>query len=132
MLDLSKLEPLDGTNYKRWSQKLLICFEQVEVDYVLFNNPPVVSKTTSTQITILDTPAKESADKSTSSTKSAEEEAKKYDRDNKFVRGHILSHMTNPIFDLSIKMKSAKEIWETLEKKYGADDAGKKKYVTGN
>ena len=33
--DLYKIEPLDGTNYKRWSQKLLLCFEQLEIDYVL-------------------------------------------------------------------------------------------------
>jgi len=33
--ELHKIEPLDGTNYKRWSQKLLLCFEQLEIDYVL-------------------------------------------------------------------------------------------------
>lgn len=32
--DLSKLEPLDGTNFGSWYQKLLIFFEQLEVDYV--------------------------------------------------------------------------------------------------
>ena len=32
---LYKIEPLDGTNYKCWSQKLLLCFEQLEIDYVL-------------------------------------------------------------------------------------------------
>ena len=37
-LDLSKLEPLDGTNYKQWSQKFLIACEQVELDYILFND----------------------------------------------------------------------------------------------
>ena len=31
----NKIEPFDGTNYKLWSQKLLICFEQLEIDYVL-------------------------------------------------------------------------------------------------
>ncbi|KAK9681844.1 hypothetical protein RND81_10G031300 [Saponaria officinalis] len=31
--DLSKLEPLDGNNYKRWSQKLLMFFEQLESKY---------------------------------------------------------------------------------------------------
>lgn len=41
LLDLSKLEPLNGTNYRRWSsQKLLIFFEQLEVDYVLTVDPP--------------------------------------------------------------------------------------------
>jgi len=33
--ELYKIEPLDGTNYKCWSQKLLLCFEQLEIDYVL-------------------------------------------------------------------------------------------------
>ncbi|CAN1283559.1 hypothetical protein LINPERPRIM_LOCUS18385, partial [Linum perenne] len=38
--DLSKLEALDGSNYKRWSQRVLIFLEQIEVDYVLFSDPP--------------------------------------------------------------------------------------------
>jgi len=33
--ELYKIEPHDGTNYKHWSQKLLICFEQLEIHYVL-------------------------------------------------------------------------------------------------
>ena len=38
LLDHPKLEPLDETNYKQWSQKLLVFFEQLEVDYMLFND----------------------------------------------------------------------------------------------
>ena len=38
--DLSKLEPLDGSNYKRWAQRLLIFFEQLEVDFVLIQDCP--------------------------------------------------------------------------------------------
>ncbi|KAL0301506.1 UNVERIFIED_CONTAM: hypothetical protein Sradi_6427400 [Sesamum radiatum] len=54
--DLSKLEPLDGTNYKRWSQKLFIFFEQLDVDYVLFQNPPKTPAEASTlAITIAET-----------------------------------------------------------------------------
>ncbi|CAN1732005.1 Retrovirus-related Pol polyprotein from transposon TNT 1-94 [Linum perenne] len=45
--------------------------------------------------------------------------------------GHILSHMINPIFDLLVNNKSSKSILETLQKKYGGDDVGKKKYVVG-
>ncbi|XP_019239111.1 PREDICTED: uncharacterized protein LOC109219134 [Nicotiana attenuata] len=115
--DLSKLEPLDGNNYKRWSQKLLIFFEQLEVDYVLFNDPPadiVANSSNAANIAVADDAAK-----------------KKFEKDNKTVRGHLLNHMTNPLFDLFINFKSAKVIWDCLEKKYGADDAGKKKYVVG-
>jgi len=33
--ELHKIELLDGTSYKRWSQKLVLCFEQLKNDYVL-------------------------------------------------------------------------------------------------
>ena len=36
--DISQLEPLDGKNYNRWSQKLLIFFEQLEIDYVIYED----------------------------------------------------------------------------------------------
>jgi len=39
--------------------------------------------------------------------------------------------MTNPVSDLFVTFKSANIIWEKLEVKYGANDAGKKKYVIG-
>ncbi|KAA0040494.1 ty1-copia retrotransposon protein [Cucumis melo var. makuwa] len=47
-MNLSKLEPLDGTNYRRWSQKLLIFFEQLEVDNVLTTNLPTSDPPTTT------------------------------------------------------------------------------------
>ncbi|KAA0053505.1 ty1-copia retrotransposon protein [Cucumis melo var. makuwa] len=47
-MTLSKLEPLDGTNYRRWSQKLLIFFEQLEVDYVLTTDLPTSDPPTTT------------------------------------------------------------------------------------
>ncbi|XP_016496225.1 uncharacterized protein LOC107815212 [Nicotiana tabacum] len=117
LLDLSKLEPLDGNNYKRWSQIFLIFFEQLEVDYVLFNDPPadiVADNSNFANIVVADDATK-----------------KKFEKDNKAVRGHLLSHMTSPLFDLFINYKSAKVTWDSLEKKYGADDAGKNKYVVG-
>ncbi|KAL0458245.1 UNVERIFIED_CONTAM: hypothetical protein Slati_0451700 [Sesamum latifolium] len=117
--DLSKLEPLDGTNYKRWSQKLLIFFEQLDVDYVLFTSPPEHKASTETS-TVAITPV--------ITGNRPEEDAKvKYDKDNKTVRGHLLNHMNNILFDLFVNQKSAKEIWNTLETRYGGDDAGRKK-----
>ncbi|XP_075103456.1 uncharacterized protein LOC142178036 [Nicotiana tabacum] len=101
--DLSKLESLDENNYK--------------LDYVLFIDPhaDIVAESSNTANTVVaDDAAK-----------------KKFKKDNKIVRGHLLNHMTNPLFDLFINYKSAKVIWDSLEKKYGADDAGKKKYVVG-
>ncbi|XP_021743226.1 uncharacterized protein LOC110709322 [Chenopodium quinoa] len=129
-LDLSKVESLDGINYKRWSQRMLIAFEQVEIDYVLFRDAPKPIEQTNTMIEIPSTPAPGNKESSSSQRITTvitnESEIKKFDRDNKFIRGHLLNSMKNNIFDLYVNMKSAKEMWESLEKKYGADDAGKK------
>ncbi|KAL0373138.1 UNVERIFIED_CONTAM: hypothetical protein Scaly_0995400 [Sesamum calycinum] len=119
--DLSKLEPLDGTNYKRWSQKLLIFFEQLDVDYVLFSTPPKPDVHTETSSVAL-TPV---------TYEGVGNVKMKYDRDNKTVRGHLLNHMNNILFDLFVNQKSAKEIWNTLETRYGGDDAGRKKIRGG-
>ncbi|CAN1159986.1 hypothetical protein LINPERPRIM_LOCUS21963, partial [Linum perenne] len=73
-----------------------------------------------------------STEKEKSVAAKASDVAIKYQKDNKTARGHILSHMTNIIFDLFVNNRSTKSIWETLIKKYGADDAGMKKYVAGN
>ncbi|XP_074293549.1 uncharacterized protein LOC141620626 [Silene latifolia] len=116
--DMSKLESLDGHNFKRWSQKLLMYFEQLEIDYVLFNDPP--KPITPTDVETTPPAAKD--------VKSNEENIAKFVKDNKTARCHILNNMTNTLFDLFAVNKSAKFIWEALETKYGADGAGKKKY----
>ncbi|XP_070020996.1 uncharacterized protein [Nicotiana sylvestris] len=115
--ELSKLEPLDGNNYKRWSEKLLIFFEQLEVDYVLFNEPPadVVSNTTDVA----------NSSNITATVIADDDAKKKFEKDNKTVRGHLLNHMPNTLFDLFINYKSVKVIWDSLEKKYDTDDGGK-------
>ncbi|GJV60357.1 hypothetical protein Tco_1466457 [Tanacetum coccineum] len=123
--DLSKLEPLDGTNYKRWSQKLLIFFEQLEIDYVLSQDAPENEATP--EISII--PLIGSSQNETGEAK------RKFEKDNRTARGHLLNqtrklarlklHKRQPLYNIPITK-------ETLEKKYSADDAGKKKYVVGN
>ncbi|KAA0043125.1 ty1-copia retrotransposon protein [Cucumis melo var. makuwa] len=105
--DLSKLEPLDGTNYHRWSQNLLIFFEQLEVDYVLTTDLPSSdpSATTST-----------SSDPESSTGPSA--------------TATIADQVKNDqVIDLEKYAKDNKT--STLESRYGGDDAGRKKYVVG-
>ncbi|KAA3456982.1 ty1-copia retrotransposon protein [Gossypium australe] len=96
---------------------MVIFFKQLEVDYVLFN-PPIIEevKDFATVLKVSDVDATTEA---------------KYDKENKMVRGHMLSHMPNNLFDPFVKDKSAKSIWGTLEKKYGVDDVGIKTYDIG-
>ncbi|KAL0357903.1 UNVERIFIED_CONTAM: hypothetical protein Scaly_1476000 [Sesamum calycinum] len=77
--DLSKMEPLDGTNFKHWSQKLLIFFEQLEVDYVLFTNPPEITPQTTDASTAIVTTSQTVTD----SSRKEDELKAKYEKDNK-------------------------------------------------
>ncbi|XP_074300059.1 uncharacterized protein LOC141631263 [Silene latifolia] len=103
--DISKIEQLDGQNYKRWSQKLLMFFEQLEIDYVLFNDPPKPIVPSDAETT--PPPSKD--------VKSNEEDIAKFVKDNKTARCHILNNMVNPLFDLFADNKSAKvHVYENL------------------
>ncbi|KAA0041580.1 ty1-copia retrotransposon protein [Cucumis melo var. makuwa] len=116
--DLSKLEPLDGTNYRHWSQKLLIFFEQLEVDYVLTtdlpsSDPPTTTSTYSNPESSTGSPTTVAVADQVKKDQVIDPE--KYAKDNKTVRGHLLNHMSEPMFDLFVVQKSAKDIWSTLE-----------------
>ncbi|KAL0411733.1 UNVERIFIED_CONTAM: hypothetical protein Slati_3763000 [Sesamum latifolium] len=79
--DLSKLEPLDWTNFKRWSQKLLIFFEQLDVDYILFTDPPEIPHQKSDASTAIVTASQTEIDRPNVEFKA------KYEKDNK-TAGH--------------------------------------------
>jgi len=126
--ELYKIKPLDGTNYNRWSQKLLLCFEQLEIDYVL---PTEYADNIDTSL--ID--AKKSLSTPTTPKAPAipleEATGKKLEKDNKLARSYLLNNMSNPLFDLFVIFKFAEIIWTKLEAKYGSDDAEKRKYVIG-
>lgn len=41
---------------------------------------------------------------------------RKVEKNNKNIRGHLLNHMTNSLFDLSVTYKFVIEIWDSLKK----------------
>nr|GEY39660.1 hypothetical protein [Tanacetum cinerariifolium] len=46
--------------------------------------------------------------------------------------GHILNGMPDSLFDVYTNVESAKELWESLESKYMAEDALSKKFLVSN
>lgn len=102
---------------------MMIFFEQFEVDYYLFNPPTTeqVGGSTSVPTDPVNPPTIEQVGDSTFVPIDRSATKAKFEKDNKLIRGHMLNHMINNIFDLFVKDKYAKYIWDTLEKKYGAD-----------
>ncbi|KAI3679326.1 hypothetical protein L2E82_51458 [Cichorium intybus] len=47
-------------------------------------------------------------------------------------RGHILNGMSDSLFDVYQNVESAKELWDSLESKYMAEDASSKKFLVSN
>ena len=46
-------------------------------------------------------------------------------------QNYVLSSLTNPLYNVYSMKKSAKELWESPDKKYKTEDAGTKKFVIG-
>ncbi|CAM8944203.1 unnamed protein product [Rhodiola kirilowii] len=59
-------------------------------------------------------------------------ERNKWENDDYIARGHILNGMSDPLFDLYQNVESAKELWDTLEAKYMAEDASSVKFLVSN
>ncbi|GKC52140.1 zinc finger, CCHC-type containing protein [Tanacetum coccineum] len=55
----------------------------------------------------------------------------KWENDDYICRGHILNGMSDPLFDIYQNIKSAKELCDSLESKYMAEDASCKKFFGG-
>ncbi|GJY95048.1 hypothetical protein Tco_0511409 [Tanacetum coccineum] len=53
----------------------------------------------------------------------------KWDNDDYICRGHILNGMSDSLFDVYTNVESAKELWDSLESKYMADDSSSKKFL---
>ncbi|KAK8988276.1 hypothetical protein V6N11_065871 [Hibiscus sabdariffa] len=105
--DLSKLDALDGFNYRRWSQRIMIFFEQLDLDYVLLDPVPTFPLTT-TPMSLDADPTEGDGEPEAAAAAATVAAAEKYAKDNKIVRGHLLSHMSNKLFDMFHKERSAK------------------------
>nr|GEV75589.1 zinc finger, CCHC-type [Tanacetum cinerariifolium] len=53
----------------------------------------------------------------------------KWDNDDYVCRGLILNGMSDPLFDIYQNVKSSKELWDSLQTKYMAEDASSKKFL---
>ncbi|XP_021744225.1 uncharacterized protein LOC110710260 [Chenopodium quinoa] len=105
-----KLNKFDGVEFRRW-KKMYFLLTSLKVTYVISTLRPVEHE---------------------NETMEDVREKSKWDNDEFICRGHILNGMEDVLFDVYQHVESAKELWESLESKYMAEDASSKKFYVSN
>ncbi|KAK3016456.1 hypothetical protein RJ639_007811 [Escallonia herrerae] len=109
--DFHRLERFDGGDFVRWQRKMHFLLETVKVYYVIVNpRPPKPG---------------EHEEESVTKTR----ERLRWDQDDEICRGHILNGMSNTLFDAYHTVKTAKELWNQLERCYITEDATSKRFI---
>ncbi|KAL6564564.1 hypothetical protein OROMI_016014 [Orobanche minor] len=104
-------DKFSGVDFKRWLQKMLFYLTTLGIAVYLKDDPPVVSEM------------------ETDRTKHFS-----YDQwcNSDFTcHNTIMNGLIDSLYNVYSQIKTCKELWNSLEKKYKTDDAGAKKFVIG-
>ncbi|GJY48599.1 zinc finger, CCHC-type containing protein [Tanacetum coccineum] len=105
----AKLEKFEGVDFRRWQKKMHFMLSSMSMVYVLT------------------TPMPDDGDENP--TVEQVRKRAKWDNDDYVCRGLILNGMSDSLFDVYQNVKTSKELWDTLEAKYMAEDASSKKFL---
>ncbi|KAL6548540.1 hypothetical protein OROGR_008961 [Orobanche gracilis] len=106
-----KPEKFSGADFKKWQQKMLFYLTTLEMVVYLKDDHPVVSET------------------ETDRTKRFAFD--QWCNGDFMCRNTILNGLVDSLYNVYSHIKTSKEFWNSLEKKYKTDDAGAKKFVIG-
>nr|GFB26040.1 zinc finger, CCHC-type [Tanacetum cinerariifolium] len=107
-----KLKKFEGVDFRRWQKKMHFMFSSMSMVYVLTTPMPKDGG---------ENPTVEQVRKNA-----------KWDNEDYVRRGLILNGMFNSLFDIYQNVETSKELWDTLESKYMAEDASSKKFLVKN
>ncbi|GKD15723.1 hypothetical protein Tco_1200130, partial [Tanacetum coccineum] len=108
-LSFAKLETFEGVDFRRWQKKMHFMLSSMSVVYVLTAPMP--------------------EDGGENPTAKQVRKMAKWDNDDYVCRGLILNGMSDSLFDVYQNVNTFKELWDTLEAKYMAEDASSKKFL---
>ena len=106
-----KPEAFDGKNFKRWQMKLRFYLTVLKVVDLITSEKPSLAQ---------------AADGFSNQADLDSWDSKDY-----MCRNYILNCLIPELYDIYYTCKTAKELWNSLEKKYSTEDAGSKKFVVG-
>ncbi|XP_057793010.1 uncharacterized protein LOC131009612 [Salvia miltiorrhiza] len=106
-----KPEKFAGSEFKRWQSKMLFYLTTLNMARFVNESPPTVGEDeTDSQLRIA------------------------YDawhHSDFLCRNYILNGLDNTLYNVYSSAKTSKELWDSLETKYKAEDAGLKKFIVG-
>ncbi|KAK6118001.1 hypothetical protein DH2020_048256 [Rehmannia glutinosa] len=106
-----KSEKFIGFDFKRWQQKMLFYLTTLSLAKYMTEDAPIV------------------AENETNAEKCAAFDA--WGQGDFLCRNYVLNGLSDALYSVYCAVKSSKELWDSLEKKYKTEDAGTKKFVVG-
>ncbi|XXG55184.1 hypothetical protein AAC387_Pa03g2908 [Persea americana] len=106
-----KPEKFNGTEFKRWQQKMLFYLTTLNLARFLHEEAPALKA--------------DETDKQVVATVEA------WKHTDFLCRNYILNGLDNTLYNVYCSLKTAKELWDSLDKKYKPEDAEMKKFVVG-
>ncbi|GJR57767.1 hypothetical protein Tco_1499929 [Tanacetum coccineum] len=110
--NFAKLDKFEGMDFRRWQKKMHFLLSSMSVVYVLNTLIP--------------------EDDGDDATVEQIRKGAKWDNDDYFCRGLILNGMSDLLFNIYQNVESSKELWDSLEAKYMAEDASNKNFLVSN
>ncbi|GJX12028.1 zinc finger, CCHC-type containing protein [Tanacetum coccineum] len=107
--NFAKLDKFEGVDFRRWQKKMHFLLSSMSVVYVLTTPIP--------------------EDGGDDATVEQIWKRDKWDNDDYVCRGLILNGMSDSLFDIYQNVESSKELWNSLEAKYMAEDTSSKKFL---
>nr|GEZ53025.1 zinc finger, CCHC-type [Tanacetum cinerariifolium] len=109
--NFGKLDKFEGHDFRRWHEKMHFLLTTLKVVYVLTTPMPELLE---------------------DATVEAIRIRAKWKNGDYICMGHLLNGMSDSLFDVYTNVKSAKELWDSLESKYMAEDSSSKKFLVSN
>ncbi|XXG40597.1 hypothetical protein AAC387_Pa01g1276 [Persea americana] len=106
-----KPEKFNGTKFKRWQQKMLFYLTTLNLARFLHEEAPALKKDETDKQVVAAVEAWKHADF--------------------LCRIYILNGLDNTLYNVYCSLKTTKELWDSLNKKYKTEDAGMKKFIVG-
>ncbi|GJW79898.1 hypothetical protein Tco_0143873 [Tanacetum coccineum] len=117
---VEKPKKFKGSDFRRWQQKMLFYLTSLHVSYVLTDSEPVDPYLVDGQNVPTEA---QMAD--------YERAASQWNHNEYNCRNYILNALDDSLYDIYSTFATAREIWESLEKKYRTQVACSKKFVVG-